>query len=466
MEKIGIPTTIITKRGFTGIVSTTFAGLGFPAEAPITYEFPVDLFNAGSNLTPINQNIDKLANGLTKWQPKMAIKGLLKPDMESVQGKDFQEALNNVAVLFARNQWTDGLPVVPPTEEKVKWILTGTDLPRDTVVAKSIPPLGRVATVESVAVSLAMAGGRPEYLPVLLAAVDAVNDPAFGFSTVNGGAGSTVPAVIINGPIAKEIRLGTGYQLLGTDPTHPAGASIGRALRLLQQNVGGAIPGVGSMAMFGGFRATNAVFAEDEEGLPKGWSSLAVERGFAKDANVVTVSPVNSMVNVTWYLGSRATNERAMMTLSKAMSIPNLSAWSGISGTVTADPNRAAGIALLPRAAANAFATNSSLSKLDVKKFLWENSKLPWDQVSAMGIDASLASQGFDIPDGEDLPLTAKPEQLTIVVAGGDRSGNGYWMAPGESGHLMVSKAIKLPAKWQDLVDQSIPDLGPMPSTR
>ncbi len=466
METIGLPTMIITKRGFSGIVATTFAGLGFPAEAPTVYEFPVDMFNPGGDLAPITQNIDKIASGLTKWQPKMKTKGLLKPEMEKVQGKDYPEALNNVSVLFARSQWTDGLPVVAPTAERVDWILTGTDLGRDTVIVKAFPPLGRVATVESIAVALAMAGGRPEYLPVLIAAAEAIAEPAFGLNTVNGGAGSTIPAVIVNGPIAKQIRLGSGFQLLGPDPQHPAGASIGRALRLLQQNVGGAMPGVGTMAMFGGSRMTNAVFAEDEEGLPKGWTSLAVDRGFAKDANVVTVSPVNSMVNVTWFLGSRATNERALNTLAKTMSIPNLSAWSGVTETIAADPNRAAGVALVPRAAANAWATNSSMSKLDVKSYLWDNSKLPWAEVSAMGLDASLESQGFAITPDEDLHLTLKPEQITLVIAGGDRSGNGYWMAAGESGHLMVSKAVKLPAKWDTVLEQSIPDLGAAPTTR
>ncbi len=457
---------IVTKRGFSGIVATTFAGLGFPAEAPIVFEFPSELFNTGSDLAPLNKNIDKIVTGLTKWQPNMKTKGLLKPDMETVEGKNYEEALNNFNFWFARNNWTDGLPIVPPTLERVNWILTGTDIPRDTVIAKSVPPLGRVATVETIAVSLAMAGGRPEYLPVLIAVMEAVSDPQFGFDAINGGAGSTVPAVIVNGPIAKQIRLGTGYGLLGPDPQHPAGESIGRALRLIQQNVGGAIPGVGSMAMFGGFRATNAVFAEDEEGLPKSWTSLAVDRGFPKDANVVTVTPVNSMVNVTWFLGSRATNERALNTLAKAMSIPNLSAWSGVTQAIAADPNRAAGVALIPRAAANTWATNSSMSKLDVKKYLWDQSRLPWDEVSAMGLDASLESQGYAIAPDEDLHLTQKPEQITIVVAGGDRSGNGYWMAPGEGGHIMVSKAIKLPAKWEALLDQTITDLGPAPTTR
>jgi hypothetical protein len=438
--------------------------MGFPVEAPVVYEFPVEMFLPDSDLTPLNENFGKIVDGLTKWQPKVATKGLVKPDLVTIQGKDYQDAVDNMNLQFMMNNWSDGLPVVPPTDDRVKWILTGTDLPRDTVIAKPVYPSGGIATVESIAVALAMAGGRPEYLPVLIAAVDATNDPAFGFNAVNAGTGSVVPAIIVNGPIAQQIRLSSGYGLLGPDPQHPAGETIGRALRIIQQNVGGAIPGIGTMAMFGGFRATDIVFAEDEGGLPKGWNSLAVDRGFAKDANVVTATPVNSMVNVSWFIGTKETNDHALATLAGQMASPNLNAWSGVTETLAASPNRAAGVALIPRAAAGVFASSSGYSKADIKTFLWNKSKLPWSEVVASGLDASLASLGVTIPDGQDLPLTAKPEQITVVVAGGDRSGNGYWMAPGDSNHTMVSKEIKLPANWDALIKQNETDLGAAPS--
>ena len=86
--------------------------------------------------------------------------------------------------------------------------------------------------------------------------------------------------IIVNGPIAKEIRLNSGFGLLGPDPQHPAGASIGRALRLLQQNVGGALAGVGTMAIFGGMRYTNAVFPEDEDGFPEDWRTVSEDRRY------------------------------------------------------------------------------------------------------------------------------------------------------------------------------------------
>ncbi|MDP1717675.1 MAG: hypothetical protein Q8L40_06330, partial [Burkholderiales bacterium] len=123
--------------------------------------------------------------------------------------------------------------------------------------------------VESCAIALAMAGGRPEYLPVLLAAVEACFDPTTNFEQLQAASGGAFPVIIVNGPIAKQIRLNSGFGCLGPDPQRPAGASIGRALRLMQQNLGGALPGTGTMANYGGVRATNVVFAEDEDGLPR-----------------------------------------------------------------------------------------------------------------------------------------------------------------------------------------------------
>ena len=120
-----------------------------------------------------------------------------------------------------------------------------------------------------------MAGGRPEYLPVLMAAVDAYLDPATRSELLQASSGASFPVVIVNGPIARQIKLNSGFGCLGPDPRHPAGASIGRALRQMQQNLGGAVPGIGTMGIWGAMRYNNVVFAEDEEGLPQGWQSHA-----------------------------------------------------------------------------------------------------------------------------------------------------------------------------------------------
>ena len=260
---------VLTREGFSQVVANAFAGLGFPAEAPSIYEYPLRMFDTGSDLTPLREHFDPIVFGLTQWEPKIKTKQTFVPSMVNVQGKDYKGALDNMNALFMRNLWGDGLPLKPATKERVDWILTGTDMPRDTVIGKVLPR-GGIATVETVAVALAMAGGRPEYLPVLIAGVQAVTNPDFGFQATNSTTCAVVPALIVNGPIAKQIRLSSGYGMMGPDPMHPAAQIIGRALRLVQQDPGGAVPGVSTMALYGGLRSTDAILAEDEEGIPKG----------------------------------------------------------------------------------------------------------------------------------------------------------------------------------------------------
>ena len=144
-----------------------------------------------------------------------------------------------------------------------------------------------------------MAGGRPEYLPVLIAAVEAFLDPLSDSEHMQADSAGAFPVIIVNGPIAKQIRLNTNFGCLGPDPQHPAGASIGRALRLMQQNLGGAVPGVGAMAMWGAMRYTNAVFGEDEASLPEGWLPHASERhGFPTGTNSVSLLWATGVTNI------------------------------------------------------------------------------------------------------------------------------------------------------------------------
>jgi hypothetical protein len=280
---VGIPTMAVTRKGFTQVVGNAYAGFGFAPEGPTVYEFPMEMFVAGSDLTPLKENLDKVVYGLTKWEPQIKRKGVFYPaDKIKTEGRDYQEALANMNLLFLKNLWGDGLPMWPATQERVDWLLTGTDLPHDKVLGK-IFPRGGVATVETLAIALAMAGGRPEYMPVLVAAVEAIIHPDLRHQNFQATTNSGYPAVIVNGPISKQIRLSSGYGCLGPDPAHPAGATIGRAIRFILMNSGGALPGTGTMAIYGGpARYTNVVFAEDEDGLPKDWMPLSVERGIAR----------------------------------------------------------------------------------------------------------------------------------------------------------------------------------------
>jgi len=427
------------------------------------------MFLAGSDLTPLKENIDSVVYGLTKWAPKVTAKGVLPPPPKlTVQGKDYQESVANMNLLFLRNMWADGLPLLPATAERVNWILTGTDLSRDTKVGL-IMPRGNTATVETFATALAMAGGRPEYLPVLLAIGEGICVPEFWTRSWNSTTNNPTPVVVVNGPIAKQLRINSNYGCLGPSPLFPAGATIGRALRLILMNVGGAIPGLGTMAIHGlSARYTNIIFAEDEEGLPKkGWVPLNVERGFPPGSNTITLHVVLSEVTFS-SIFEASTDETGLKTLQRMAWIirtPGLHQGFG----KPYNPEGTPGILLLARGTAAGFG-NRGWSKDDVKKWLWEKTTLTPSEVIQYGMEGTTLGGGTKypatkLPAGSPLPQCVAPKNIMIVVAGGMQSGHSFWMGTMTHTEIVQSKEIKLPAtaKWDALLKQAETDLGPIP---
>ncbi len=456
MEKRGIPTVVVQRQEFVGATKNAIAGFGFPPEVAMVI-FPVGLFLVGSDLAPIRQNIDQFIQGLTRWEPAIREVKSVDPPAIEIRGKDYEGNFARMNQLFLAKRWGDGLPLLPPTAERVKWVLRGTDLPPDTRIGKILPQ-GRIATVKTVAVALAMAGGRPEYLPVLIATVEALIDPGLAHQSWQATSSSVYPAVIVNGPVAGQIRLNSGFGLLGPDAAHPAGGVIGRALRLLLQDVGGAVPGVGTMSQFGGMRYTNAVFAEDEKGLPPGWEPLSVEYfGAPPGANSLAVYTVSSATNITRRgRGKETPEEEALGSLYRIaayMEAPNV---NGLKGYDEGAP----GILLLSSIAARQLAS-LGWTKEKIKEFLWENSKIPVSKLKRTGMLYYLESAGFNpqaLPD--PWPITRTAENLMIVVAGGRHPTQAYWMQ-GAQGPKTISARIELPANWEQLLIEADTELGP-----
>lgn len=200
---------------------------------------------------------------------------------------DFATSEDEVEAMYERG-WSDGLPVVAPTEERVLRMLTGTDRDPQDIVA-IIPPLLEPATVEQVAINAVMAGCRPEYLPVVLAAVEAACTDQFNMHGLLCTLWFSGPVVIVNGPVRHEIGMNSGKNALGQG--NRANSTIGRALQLVVRNLGGGQPGVGGIdrSALGAPSKVGWCFAEDEENLPDGWPSLAVERGFEPTDSTVTL---------------------------------------------------------------------------------------------------------------------------------------------------------------------------------
>ena len=196
---------------------------------------------------------------------------------------DVDEWSDPIEACFERG-WSDGLPVVPPTDERILRMLAGTSRKPDEVIG-AIPPNLIDCSVEKVAINAVMAGCKPEYMPVLLAALAAALDPKF---TLHGLTCSTCfsgPIIVVNGPVAKAIGMNAGVNALGQG--NRANSTIGRALNLIVRNVGGAVPGGIDRATLGGPHKVGLAFAEDES--DPAWEALAQSRGVPRGRSAVTL---------------------------------------------------------------------------------------------------------------------------------------------------------------------------------
>lgn len=184
---------------------------------------------------------------------------------------------------------------------------------------------------------------------------------------------------------------------------------------------------------------------------------------------MVTASPVAGMVNIRIVdFGTKEQNELALTQLAYFMKSPTMNTWDSVARTSWVDPRHASGVALIPRGFANALATTTGYSKMDVKTFLFNRSKLPWADALATGMNQEVEGtrgQGAHIAKGKDMPIADNPKQITFVVAGGDQSGHVYWMEVGHGNYTNVSQEITLPKNWDALLTQAEKDLGPAPVT-
>ena len=449
-----------------------FTGQGFPAEAPAV-SFPVDLFLVNSNLTPLSEKISEIIGGLTTWEPKRKTKGIITRDPVTITGADHDDVLNKFNQLFLRNYWGDGLALTPPTRKRVDWILTGTDLSPDTVIGKgSVMPKGGIVTMEVLATAVAMAGGRPEYLPVAAAAVETMTKTEFDMTSSM----SQYHGLLVNGPMAKDIRLGSGFGIFGPDPLHPAGAAIGRALWLIFQNPGGHVSSLGTIAQYGELRHTGLVFAENEDGLPQGWTTFAEDhykrpkgtnsatffavqgggvRGFTHRGDGSEPSHEVEILE-SFYRGAAAIKEVQRNVLVS----PGGSAYPSIS-----NPNMGFTGAML---LLNSMILNNSMvpqgwTKQKILDHMREQLFVTPDEVNYRSdVQRATAKAKKDIKALPLKTLMFDNDFIHFICAGGDHPSRGMWIP---QIHKLGNELIKLPKNWKLLLAKAEEDLGPLPIT-
>jgi thiol-disulfide isomerase/thioredoxin len=235
-----------------------------------------------------------VGDGLPEHQPGCGSKSV-EPGMPEILRVQFGEPgiearaievpapADPIEVCFERG-WTDGLPVVPPTPERVLRMLAGTPRAPGEVVGL-IPPDLAECTIEKVAINAVMAGCRPEYMPVLLGALEAALDPGFTLHAILCSTCFSTPVIVVNGPVARRIGMNSGLNVLGQG--NRPNATIGRALNLIVRNVGGGRPGEIDRATFGSASKFTQCFAEDESD-PE-WEPLSVSRGVPVGRDAVTL---------------------------------------------------------------------------------------------------------------------------------------------------------------------------------
>src|SRR5215813_12653821 len=210
--------------------------------------------------------------------------------VEVVRGADPTAEVNR---LFRLRGWTDGLPIVPPTLGRIDEMIGAATVDRHAVLGE-MEPLGGLASVEKVAANAVMAGCLPEHFPAVVAAIEAILDPEFNLSGVQTTDENVTPLLIVNGPAARRLGINAGWGALG--PGWTANATIGRALRLTMNNVGGGWPGAVSFAGLGQPARYSLCVAERED-TP--WPPLHVELGYGADQSTVTVMRAETVINVT-----------------------------------------------------------------------------------------------------------------------------------------------------------------------
>ena len=312
--------------------------------------------------------------------------------VEVVRAADPTDEVNR---LFEARGWTDGLPIVPPALARVEAMCAAT-MHAPTDVLGEVEPLRGEATVEKIAANAVMAGCLPPHFPVVLAAVACVLDPAFNLRGVQTTDENVAPLLIVSGPLAARLGINAGFGALG--PGWRANAAIGRAIRLVMQNLGGGWPGAVSLAGLGQPGRYTLCLAECADSP---WPPLHVELGFRAEQSAVTVLRAETVVNVTGGLA-----EIASVMASAASAFTML--WEG---RVT--------VVLAPFVARRLAA--EGWSKDDVKRRLHAEARVPVAAWKEWWLRATARQWPAWIDEAAGtLPVVKAPEDITLVVAGAD----------------------------------------------
>ncbi|HJX12452.1 MAG TPA: hypothetical protein VJ377_02870 [Dehalococcoidales bacterium] len=422
------PTVTLVNRGFANDTESAARSQGLPGLRYIPAAVPCEASIMADIEAGVDGALDDIIGALTRP---------LTPEEKSPGGREpekparviFKGSLREVNRFLYQRGWTDGLPIIPPTEEAVAEMLTGTDLPPDHLLGKLQSRMGK-ATIEKIAIAGVMAGCLPTHMPVLIAGtIDLLeSEPGFtGYTTFGFSTGSWAPFWIINGPIRHQINVNNSSGALS--PGNIANAAIGRAMGLIVKNIGGVRQGIEDMGVMGNPMKYTSVIAENEEESP--WEPLHVEYGFKKEDSTVTLSFPQTYLQHWPYSADAQGVLRAVVD-----NTPR-----GMRRTIIFTPPHANNLA------------REGFGKEDVKKYIAENKLVPASIMRRMQMGRPPLDYG-SIPEKDDelVPMIKDRRFIRVIVGGGPGAFIAHCVGGGATPGQKETQQIELPKSWDRLV--------------
>jgi len=454
-EKAGIPTVTIVATGFLGQAKAVAKALGM-ANLGIA-EYPgIIMIQSKEELRKNTEEV--LARNIVRELTE-SVASTVKVQEPGLADIVVEGTLDEVHEYFVRNQWTDGLPIIPPTLERVQAFLRFTDRKPDDLIGV-LAPENRESTIWNVAVNGVMAGCRPEYMPVLIAIVEAIAEPDFHLRDA-GATPGWEPIIVLNGPLVKELDF--NYESGVLRAGRQANTSIGRFLRLYMRNVAGLRIAPGSTDKGSIGLGLNVVLAENEDVVDElGWETFAGQRGFGRGDSVVTVQSALSPTIPIYSAGDRAADHLDTLVeifggtcafwshtaVRKGKYFPLLVLGPGVAQVIARD----------------------GWTKRDIQQHLFEHTKVSaraleqhaWQigfsefDLHAL-VERGVVSQAYSQSHDPDrlVPAFVKPEWIGIVVSGDPGRNQSKGFVQNHDQAPPISKRIVLPADWRRLLEQA-----------
>jgi hypothetical protein len=429
LEKMGIPTVTVTTTEFHSLARDTALGQGAADLSFVVVPHPMGMTPVPEIEKKAENAFPEVLKALTEWRPTAKLPAM-KPTYPAERLK-FLGTLRDVNNAFFVTGMSLGLPIIPPVPEQVEKMLKGTSRKPDEILGL-VPPRMGALTIELIATHAVMAGCKPEYMPVLIAALEALLDPKANWRGATTTTATTSALIIVNGPVVKEIGIASGQGAAGAG--HHANATIGYAINLIGDIVGGSKPPTPDKSVLGGPGDFVCwIFGENEDRLPKGWEPYHVERGFRETDSVVTLMGIYPPVD---NIDHWSTTPEEHVNWWAHLVNPLLSIGGPCWVTQMEQPHL---VALGPEHAQ--LLAEAGWTKDRFREALWQKARIPFSAWPKGCPHTEILVKKFG-PVTQDtlIPITLKPEDIHIVIAGG--AGKHSHFFPPFPGCFPVSKRV------------------------